>query len=213
MTPRERNQIHRKILTFKPKTFWIPFRCSFQALSHWTHSKGAAHKLPIPVAALWPQPNSNILSTARTQILVSKICDEVERGCRVHNLCQLQGHGSTHDILTSADIYVLPPPSLSAMYGYSLCEEQGKDTVSPMTFLHQRTCTFSIITVSHMWINLLRRANYLPAIKARTWFHPWCSYIRGHVYFLPPSPPPAMSGYSLCGEQTTPAGHTNMLKV
>ena len=96
-------------------------------------------------------------------------------------LCQLQGHGSAHDILTSADIYFLPPSPLSAMYGYSLCEEQGKDMVSPMTFLHQRTCTSSIITVSHMWINLLRRANYLPAIKARTWFHPWCSYISGHV--------------------------------
>lgn len=105
MTPRERNQIHGKILTFKLRTFWIPFRCSFQALSHWNHSKGAAHKLPIPVAALWPQPNSNILSTAITQILVPKTCDEVERGCRVHNLCQLQGHGSAHDILTSADIY------------------------------------------------------------------------------------------------------------
>ena len=145
MTPRERNQIHRKILTFQPKTFWIPFRCSFQALSHWAHSKGAAHKLPIPAAALWPQPNSNILSTAITQILVPKTCDEVERGCRVH---------------------------ISANY---------KGMVPPMTFLPPRTCTSSVITVSHMWINLLRRANYLPAIKARTWFHPWCTYISGHV--------------------------------
>ena len=140
MTPRERNQIHRKILTFQPKTFWIPFRCSFQALSHWAHSKGAAHKLPIPAAALWPQPNSNILSTAITQILVPKTCDEVERGCRVH---------------------------ISANY---------KGMVPPMTFLHQQTFTSF---PHHHCLPCMDTASVRS--KARTWFRPWHSYIRGHV--------------------------------